>query len=474
MDAVNPRTGRVDFQFEPTGLAELTALAQSARERQVDWASSGLNARIQALRDFARALKTRGEGVTSALTVDTGRRADSAAEVSGVVDAIEHWCARAPFVLATPHPEPTGLPFVDAQVTRAPFALVGAIAPWNFPLLMSFIDTLPALLCGSVVVIKPSEVTPRFVTPLREVIAAVPALDGVVNLVLGGAEQGRALCGLVDTVCFTGSVATGREIATAAAERLIPVHLELGGKDPAIVFEDADPKRTAAALCWGATANAGQSCLSIERAYVHASLFDEISDRVTTAMRAMTLSAPPAVDGDVGPIIHAPQAKKIERQIEEARRSGARVLCGGRMVRSGGVWCEPTVIVNVHQRMRIMQEETFGPVLPMMPFRDEAEAISLANDSVFGLSGAVFSADAKRLARVAQRLDVGAVSANDVCLTAFTHVGGKQAYRASGLGGTRMGDRAFARFFRERVVLDNTSLARQPWWFGHDSEDAGA
>ena len=465
MDVRNPRTGAVDYEFAPATPADVAAAADALRRAQGDWLSLGLEGRIDALLAFARAVDGHRDALVAALTRDTGRLPESALEVQSLVGAIEHWCDRVPELLAVPAARPTRLPTVRSQLMRTPYPLVGIISPWNFPLLLSFVDAIPALLAGCSILLKPSEVTPRFLEPLQDAANAVPAFASVFRIVKGGGEVGAAVVGQVDTVCFTGSVATGRRVAEAAARAFIPAHLELGGKDPALVFADADLGRAAAALSWGGTVNAGQSCLSIERIYVERAGMSEFVDALVAATRQLTLNDRDINEGQIGPVISAPQADILRRHLEDAVAQGARVLCGGRLVENGGVWCEPTVLVDVTHDMLVMREESFGPLLPVMPFDGEDEAVALANDTTFGLSAAVFTQDRDRLYRVAARLEAGAVSANDAGLTSFIHEGAKQAFKDSGLGGSRMGDDAVQRFFRKGVVLDNVDVSWNPWWF---------
>ncbi len=435
------------------------------RAAQPEWSARGVAGCAQALADFSAALSARRAELGAALTTDTGRIPESMMEVDAVVDAIAHWCEQAPRLLAPSYATDTRVPFVTSRLGYTPYAVVGIIAPWNFPLLLSFIDAIPALLAGCAVVLKPSEITPRFVEPLLGVLDDVPALAAALRIVQGGADVGQALVGQVDTLCFTGSVAIGKQVARAAAEHFIPAHLELGGKDPALVFADADMGRAAAAISWGGTVNAGQSCLSIERVYVEQTAFDPFVALLVAATSTLQINHPDINTGQIGPLISATQAGIIERHLADAVAKGATVHCGGQLVRDGGVWCPPTVLTNVDHSMLVMREETFAPILPVMAFDDEAQAVTLANDTSFGLSAAVFTSDAVRLPRVAAAIEAGAVSANDVCLTSFIHEGAKQAFKDSGLGGSRMGDSAITRFFRRRTVLENTDLAWDPWWF---------
>ncbi|MFK7888436.1 MAG: aldehyde dehydrogenase family protein [Gammaproteobacteria bacterium] len=465
----NPYTGDDDYSFEPCTPEQIRRAVQRARDAQPQWLDLGVAGRVAALREFATVLERRAPEFVAALRQDTGRVAESTMEVNAVVDAITHWCERAPVLLEPGGAVATRVPFVEATLGATPYSVAGIISPWNFPLLLSFIDAIPGLLAGCAIVLKPSEVTPRFVDPLREALEQVPALDSVFRIIRGAGDVGEVLVSSVDLVCFTGSVATGKRVAIAAAQAFIPAHLELGGKDPALVFADADIERAAAAVTWGSMANAGQSCLSIERVYVQRDVHDQFVELLVENVAALELNDAQMDVGDVGPFISDAQADIVERHLEDAAQRGAKMACGGKLRRAGGVWCEPTVVTAVDHDMRIMREETFGPVVAVMAFDSEQEAIALANDTQFGLSAAVFSGDTQRLHRVASQLAAGAVSANDVGLTSFIHEGAKQAFKFSGLGGSRMGDSALARFYRARVVLANIDEAWDPWWYNQPS-----
>jgi acyl-CoA reductase-like NAD-dependent aldehyde dehydrogenase len=316
------------------------------------------------------------------------------------------------------------------------------------------------------VIVKPSEVTPRFVAPLTESLKDFPELAGVFALVTGDGTTGAALIGEVDAICFTGSVATGRKVAHAAAARFIPANLELGGKDPAIVCDDADLEMAASAIVWGAVANTGQSCLSIERVYVDARVHDRFVEHVVAKARVLKLAYPGLDDGPIGPIIAERQAAIIADHLADAKAKGAVVRCGGEVESiGGGWWCRPTVLTHVSHEMRVMTEETFGPIIPIMPCDGDEHAVALANDTIYGLSAAVFSASEARALAIASRLHAGAISINDAALTAVIHEGEKNAFRFSGMGESRMGAASLRRFLRRKTFLVKRDGAANPWWF---------
>ncbi|MGB9751826.1 aldehyde dehydrogenase family protein [Roseiflexus castenholzii] len=467
----NPRTGQYDYQFLPPRRDELADVCHRLRDAQPAWEALGIDARVAVIDDWRRALAAHRSEIITALIADTGRYHESVLEFESVVSSIERWRRLAPDLLRYGESRSSALPFIRLEGRLVPYPLVGVISPWNFPLLLSLIDALPALLTGCAVLIKPSEIAPRFIEPLQRTIADVPALSDVLQYVAGDGATGAAMIDLVDLVCFTGSVPTGRRVAEAAAQRFIPAFLELGGKDPAIVLADADIERTAAAILWGGMVNAGQSCLSIERVYVEAPVFTSFVEALIDQARRLRLAFPEPQSGEIGPIISARQADVIADHLADAFAHGAVAPCGGALVEyGGGIYCLPTVLTNVNHTMKVMREETFAPILPVMPVADADEAVALANDSNFGLSAAVFSGNLAMARAIAARLHAGAISINDAALTALIHDGEKQSFKFSGLGGSRMGPAALHRFARKQALLVNTNSGYDPWWFQREAQ----
>lgn len=413
----NPRTGRVDARVHCWSADELGALAGRQRAAQPAWADLGTAGRADVLVRWAGEVAARRDVLVEALAADTGRWRLAANEVATVGGMVAAWTGLAERLLAPVPVRPSATAGVVLHGQRVPYGLIGVISPWNFPLLLSCLDAIPALAAGCAVIVKPSEVTPRFVAPLMDAVAAVPELAGVLSFVTGDGTTGAALIDCVDGICFTGSVATGRKVAEAAARRFIPAFLELGGKDPAVVLPSADPARAAAIVLRAAVQATGQACQSVERVYVHERIAAAFTAELVRQAEAVELNHPDIHAGHVGPLIFARQAEIIAAQLEEARARGARVLCGGAIEHhGGGAWMRPTVVVDVTHDMALMQEETFGPVIPVMTWRDAAEVVAMANDSVYGLSAAVIGDEDEAVA-LARQLDVGAVSINDGGLT---------------------------------------------------------
>lgn len=464
----NPRTGKYDYVIIPPPPKLLAQQSTRLRRAQRSWQQLGLFGRIEALQQWKQAILSGRDKLTEALVNDTGRLSISVLEIDSFLASIDKWCKLAPELLQESEKD-TAISFIQLQQTGVPYPLVGVISPWNFPLLLSTIDTIPALLAGCAAIVKPSEIAPRFVAPLLTALNAVPKLRDILNFVEGAGETGAALIQYVDLVCFTGSVATGRKVAEAAAKRFIPAFLELGGKDPAIVLPSADLDLATSAILWGSVVNSGQSCLSIERIYVAESIFEQFVEQLVAKAQRLKLAYPTVESGEIGPIIAEKQAVIISDHLLDAVSNGAVVHCGGEVENhGGGWWCRPTVLTQVNHSMQVMSEETFGPIMPVMPFSTVEEAVNLANDSIYGLSAAVFASLEAEALEVARQLDAGAISINDAALTAIMHEGEKNAFKLSGMGGSRMGPAALKRFMRKKAFLVKTKAVSDPWWFDNN------
>jgi acyl-CoA reductase-like NAD-dependent aldehyde dehydrogenase len=440
------------------------ATATRLRGAAAGWADLTPADRVEVLRRFADQIRLRRADFLSALSADTGRNQLSAMEVDAVLSQIDRCSGWALDAADRGAQSSTVDPGVVLRYRPVPLGLVGVVAPWNFPLQLAMIDAIPALLAGCAVLIKPSELAPHIVPVLRETVRAVPELAAVTDILLGGPDVGKAVVDAVDAVCFTGSVSTGRIVGEHAARRFIPAFLELGGKDPAIVCPGADLEIAAAGVLWGATANTGQSCMSIERVYVHQDVAEAFVNRLVAGAAALSVGGP-GVDGDLGPFIDPAQAEVVAAHLTDAVDRGAVVHCGGQVTDDGShCYLAPTVLTGVDHAMLVMTEETFGPVIPVMTVTNMDEAVRLANDSTYGLSAAVFGSTDEAL-EVAVRLRAGGVSINDVCLTGLAPDCEKQAFGMSGLGPSRMGPVSLTRFVRQRVLLERQDPRVQPWWY---------
>lgn len=457
MMARNPRTGEQDYEFAASTREEIAAEAARLREVQRAWEAMGPDGRAAILIRFADALDAAAPQVAAALTIDTGRTAISWIELQACAGNIRRWAARGPELFAGldrgPHISAT--PGIEIVTEYSAFPLFGAIAPWNFPVILSHIDAVPALMAGCAALVKPSEVTPRFVEPMREVLSQVPELP--MAYVMGGPDVGQALIEEVDYICFTGSTATGRKVAEAAARQLIPANLELGGKDPMIITASADPEWAAGVALRSSIVATGQACQSIERIYVARAIAEPFLANLVAAAEDVAIASPDPSEGHLGPFIFPAQSAKVQEHIDKAVACGARVLSGGTVEQlQGGQYLRPTILTDVTPDMAVMREETFGPVLPITIFDDLDEAIRQANDTEYGLSAAVLAGSLDEAVAIAPRLDAGAISLQDGALTSMVGDAANQSRKGSGLGPSRMGDSGMLRFLREQAHIRQT------------------
>ena len=461
----NPRTGEKDFALPAYSAQQVKACAFELRENQNHWFELGIDGRIKAIEAFAAALTERKAQMIDALVADTGRYQESVLEVDVTIGGMLRWCKQAPELLTPPEERTAEIPFLSLKQSYMPYSLVGIISPWNFPLLLSLVDAIPALIAGCSLLLKPSEVTSRFVTVVQDALDDVPALKSVFAIVTGAGEVGQAVIDQVDSLCFTGSVATGKHVAKQCTERFIPAFLELGGKDAAIVCHNADIEQAAKAICWGSMVNAGQSCMSLEQVYVHQDIADEFIEKLTENTAQLTHNYPNVEQGQIGPIISDKQVDIVKAHLADAKAKGAEITCGGDVLNlGGGSYCQPTILTNVTPEMKIVSEETFAAILPVTIVESDEQALMLANQSEYGLSGAVFSQDIQYAEAIASRLEAGAISINDASLTALVHEIEKQSFKYSGLGGSRMGKESIFRFVRKKAFIRNTGVP-SPWWF---------
>jgi succinate-semialdehyde dehydrogenase/glutarate-semialdehyde dehydrogenase len=468
----NPRTGASDYAIDPLDAAALSALSQRQRAAQPAWAALTPQERATALSALADAVARHRDAIAAALTTDTGRARISHIEVDGTIGLIRRWAASAPAIIARENGvvRATSIPGIDTVGRLVPYSLVGVISPWNFPLTLALIDAIPALAAGSAVIVKPSEVTPRFIRPLAAAIAEVPAIAEVLSVIEGDGATGAALVEQVDYIAFTGSVATGRKVGEAAARAFIPASLELGGKDPMIVMASADPAHAAQVALRASVVNNGQACQSIERVLVAREIAAPFLAALVAGAKATRLNHPDISSGDIGPFIFAKQAAIVQAQIDDAVTKGATLLAGGTVeTLDGGLYLRPTVLTDVTPEMTVLSEETFGPVIPVTMFDTVDEAVVQANAGVFGLSAAVLAGSVAEAEAVAVRLGAGAVSINDGALTNMVWEAEKSSFGLSGLGPSRMGESGLTRFFRRQALIRQNGHA---WPLSAYAEDA--
>jgi succinate-semialdehyde dehydrogenase/glutarate-semialdehyde dehydrogenase len=467
----NPATLAPIGEFEVQNPTDVRAAIERARKAQPDWAGLSVEERARYLERALRILLDREEEFVEIIVAETGKpRIEAvASEILGACDAVRFYAKRAKRILAD-RTVPLHLAKTKKlKICYRPLGVVGIITPWNFPFILSLNPTAQALMAGNTVLLKPSEATPFSGRLVEDLLSAAGLPEGVFNLLLGDGETGAALVeGGVDKISFTGSVETGRKVAEACGRNLVPFTLELGGKDPMIVCADADLDRAARGAVFGAFANSGQVCTSTERVYV----VEEVADEFTRKVVEHTASLRQGLEGefDVGSLTWPRQLDVIEAHVRDAVEKGAQVLAGGRRNPSyRGYFYEPTVLADVSHEMRVMREETFGPVLPIMRVNSEEEALRLANDSRYGLNANVWTRDRRKGTELAKAVGSGCAVVNDCMITYGVTESPFGGLKDSGIGQVNgeLGLRAFCH--AQSILIDRFGRKTEPQWYPYSA-----
>src|SRR4051812_5480958 len=473
----NPATGQTIGHVPDLGPAEVARMVETARAAQPAWAAMGFEARAKVFYRARKWLVDNRDRVASTIVQETGKTREDAmlAEVLFIADSFGYWAKSAPKHLADEKIK-SHSPFMlgrKLMIRYKPRGVIGVIGPWNYPLTNCFGDGIAALAAGNAVVFKPSEITPFSTMLMQECLREAGLPDGVMQVATGRGATGAALIEHVDYVMFTGSVKTGKLVAAEAAKTLTPHSLELGGKDPMIVLADADVERAANGAVFWSMANGGQICQAIERVYVEEPIYDEFVSKVVEKTRALRQGVPGEVGAvDVGAVTFEPQIEIIEDHIQDAVAKGAKVLVGGKRGPGPGRFWEPTVVVDVNHDMKLMQDETFGPILPVMKVRDADEALRLANDSRYGLNSSVWTKDLDKGLALASQVQAGSTCVNDAVANYAAQELPFGGVKESGIG-VRHSAAGIRKYCHSHAILvTRFAMKRELYWFPFTKRNA--
>jgi acyl-CoA reductase-like NAD-dependent aldehyde dehydrogenase len=463
----NPGNGGIAGEVPVYSREQVEGTVERCRDAQVYWGALSGSQRGKLLRRYRDFLLDSRDEIAETVSSETGKPLAEvfAAEMMYVCDGIGYWAKNAGRYLADRRFRPHLLKTKIPMTTYKPRGVIGMITPWNFPLLLSIGEAIPALMAGNGVVIKPSSTTPLSAVLGARIAEEAGLPKGLLATVTGRGNVGWDLIDFVDMVSFTGSVETGRKIQIKCAEQLKPTTMELGGKDPMIVCRDADLERASNGCVWGALSNSGQVCISVERVYVDERVHDDFVGRIVGKVGELR-QGDPDEDVDIGSMTSESQLKIVESQVEDARAKGAKILAGGRRIEGKrGLWYEPTVVTEVDNSMKLMRDETFGPVIAIQKVKDESEAIELANDSNFGLSASVWSKDREGAMNIARRVEAGAVCVNDHMIHMMIPEVSMGGIKESGVG-HRHGSEGIRKFCEEQtLVIDRFGLKKEALWY---------
>ena len=470
LEVRRPADGSLLGEVPLTTTVEVLHAVERARSAQRQWIALTAEERFTTLARLTEALGERTEEIADSIQAETGKpRLEAMTEVLMVLDLLKYYDDVAPRILRRQWVKTGWLIGKSAYQYREPYGVIGAICPWNYPFVLPMDLVAAALYSGNSVIVKPSEYTPFTALEIVTLCRAAGLPDGLVQVLPGDGTTGDALAGGgADKIVFIGSSAAGRKVAMRAAETLTPVALELGGKDAAIVLEDADLDRAANGIVFGAFFNAGQTCLSVERVNAVAQVHDELVAKI--AELAGKLRCGTEGEYDIGPMTTPAQLRVVEDQLEDALLRGARVVMGGSRVEDGSNVFFPTVLVDVNSSMKIMWEETFGPLLPIVKVKSEEEALRMVNANPFGLAASVWTEDRERGEDLGEKLRVGTVSVNDV-LSHYAVPGLPVGGSGESGYGRRRGVAGLEELTRTRaVIVHRTGLSRELWWFPYNKK----
>lgn len=460
---VNPATEAVVDEVAEAAAADVDKAVAAARRGFERWRELGSVQKAELMHDIAQRFRAQAQALARILTLEGGKPLrENVDEIGWVASCFDYYAeiGRNSRGRVIPSIEPSQL----AMVLKEPYGVVACIVPWNYPLLLMAWKAAPAIAAGNAVVIKPAEQTPLATLACAGIFGVLP--EGLVNIVTGGPGAGEALVRHpgVDMVAFTGSLEVGKLIGKICMERMIKVHLELGGKDPFVVAEDADLDVAAKAVAWAAFLNTGQVCTSTERVYVQKNVYPEFLDRLTAFTKSLKLGPGLDPDTDIGPMIASDYRARVDAQVQEALKAGATLVTGGKAPEKmkKGWFYEPTVLTGVNSRMRVMRDETFGPVCPVAPYTDFDEAVRLANDTIYGLGAILYTKDPRKVKKFYEGVQAGTIWVNDPLTD--NDAGPFGGFKATG-GGRELGEEGLEEFRQSKHVHWDFEQQAKPWWY---------
>lgn len=463
----NPATGEKIGSVENTSPEEVDLAVENARKAFQTWRKTSFSQRRKIVMKAREVILSEIDEIALLISNESGKPVAEALsmEIAPVLDLMQYFAGNAESLLK-PRKINIGLYSLlgrSSKIVYQPLGVVGIIPAWNYPFSIPLGEIAMALMCGNTVVLKPSELTSFVGLKIGEIFKKAGIPENVVQVVTGAGETGAALVeSAPDKIMFTGSVATGKKIAESAAKNLTSVVLELGGKDPMIVFADANLELAADAAVWGAFCNSGQSCSSVERLYVEESAVEKMTNLIVEKTKKLKQGTGNLDTTDIGAMSSERQLKIVADHVEDFEKSGAKILTGGK---SNQLFFEPTVIGNADNSMRGMKEETFGPTLPIATFKTEEEAVQLANDTEFGLTASVWTKDLSKGKRVAERIEAGTVCVNEVL---YTHGIGQTpwgGFKNSGRGRTHGIEGLMELVQPQHIHINKLLLLPNAWWF---------
>lgn len=470
----SPVHGELLGEYPIASKNEVEEAVARARKAFPGWAAIPLERRLKQLDKLRKIIVEEGEQIAREISKDTGKPVmDSLmTELMSVPLFLEYYEKEAPEILARKKVKtPILFPGKSSYIQHYPMGVIAIISPWNFPFQLAVVPLLSALIAGNAVILKPSEVTPITGMLIKSLMARLDLPKDICQVLIGDGSTGAALTEAnVDKIFFTGSVATGKKVMAAAAKKPIPVELELGGKDAFIVCHDAPLERTVKGALWGGLINCGQMCISVERIFVVESIYDAFVARLKEEIKTLKVGGPDE-DCEIGPMTFPPQIDTVEEHLADAVEKGARITYGGKRITDRpGHFFEPTIIEDVKPGMLLYDEETFGPVLPIIKVRNEREALRMANQHKYGLTGSVWTKDHRRGLELASAMECGQCMVNDVVLSVGNPVLPFGGVKASGFGRYHGAEGLLGFTHQKAIMVDRAILSDEPFWFPYQDK----